>query len=74
MNLAASINTVIRFGRMKPAQFSQALATLGWSQAEFARRTGVTDVTVSRWANGRTIPPWVPEYLRVLLLAKEMLG
>lgn len=59
---------------MKTAQFSHALGTLGWSQAEFARRTGVTAVTVSRWMGGRKMPPWVAEYLRVMLLAKEMLG
>lgn len=75
MWLAGFINTVIRLGRMKPAQFSQSIATLGWAQAEFARRTGVTAVTVSRWTNGHTpIPKWVAEYLRVMLLAKEMLA
>lgn len=59
---------------MKAADFSFSLGKLGWSQAEFARRTGVTPVTVSRWATeARPLPKWVPEYLRVLILAREIL-
>jgi transcriptional regulator with XRE-family HTH domain len=60
---------------MKPEKFKDALTQLGMSQAEFARRTGVDATTVSRWMQGHSpLPTWAVEYIRVLLLAKEMLG
>lgn len=60
---------------MKPEKFKDALSQLGWSQAEFARRTGVDATTISRWMQGHSpLPAWAVEYMRVLLLAKEMLG
>jgi transcriptional regulator with XRE-family HTH domain len=60
---------------MKADHFSFSLGKLGWTQAEFSRRTGVTTVTVSRWMNGHSpFPKWVAEYLRVVVLAREILG
>lgn len=60
---------------MKPEKFKDSLSKLGWSQAEFARRTGIDATTISRWMQGRSpLPAWAAEYVRVLLLAKEMLG
>lgn len=60
---------------MKPEKFKDALSQLGMSQAEFARRTGVDATTVSRWMQGHSpLPQWAVEYIRVLLLAKEILG
>jgi len=60
---------------MRPEKFKDALSKLGWSQAEFARRTGIDATTISRWMQGHSpLPAWAAEYVRVLLLAKEMLG
>lgn len=48
---------------------------MDWSQAELGRRLGVHVNTVSAWATGKVaVPAYVVEYLRVMLLAKEMLG
>lgn len=42
---------------MTAAEFKTALAILGWSQAEAARRLEVTQGAVSRWISGkRKIP------------------
>jgi transcriptional regulator with XRE-family HTH domain len=51
-----------------------ALRMLGWSQAELGRRLGVSANGVSAWATGAvSVPKYVEEYLRVALLAKEIL-
>lgn len=48
---------------------------LNWSQADLARRLGVHVNTVSAWATGKgDVPGYASEYLRVALLAKEILG
>ncbi|WP_186083613.1 helix-turn-helix domain-containing protein [Burkholderia gladioli] len=58
---------------MKPDQFSRALATLQWSQADFARRTGVHAQTVNRWCNGHTsIPPMAVAYIELALAVKAL--
>jgi transcriptional regulator with XRE-family HTH domain len=49
----------------------EALERLGWSKAELCRRLGLHRNTPSRWKDG--VPRYVAEYLRVSLLAKEML-
>ena len=60
---------------MKPEKFKDALSQLGMSQAKFAERMGIDATTVSRWMQGHTpLPQWAVEYIRVLLLAKEILG
>lgn len=42
---------------MRPADFSAAIAALGWSQEEAARQLGVDGRTVRRWVAGdRAIP------------------
>lgn len=58
---------------MKTADFSHSLATLGWTQAEFARRLGVDPTTVSRWMGAQRFPKWVGEYLRLAVLVKTAL-
>ena len=53
----------------------EALRCLGWSQADLSRRMGVHVNTVTLWATGRgVVPGYVREYLRVMVLAKEMVG
>lgn len=49
----------------------QALAELGWKQADLCRRIGMGKNTVSTWAaNGA--PAWVGEYLRALLAIERL--
>lgn len=51
-----------------------ALDTLGWSQAELARRIEVHANSVSGWMTGKTpLPGPVKAYLRLAVKAKEML-
>lgn len=52
---------------MTPEQFKSRLIALGWSQAEFSRKTGVTTMTISRWMTGgiTKIPSWVDGYLQL---------
>ena len=58
---------------MTPAEFTAALAALGWKQSDFCRKTGLTKQTPSRWANGLTpIQPWVPAYLGAMLEIKRL--
>jgi transcriptional regulator with XRE-family HTH domain len=53
---------------MTPEQFTAALAALGWKQAEFCRKAGLTDQTPSRWVHGQSpIPKWVGAYLDAML-------
>ena len=50
---------------MNPAEFGDALHTLGWSDSEFGRRVNVNRVTVSRWRRGRQpIPERIAAWLR----------
>lgn len=52
---------------LTPEQFTVALDALGWKQADFARRTGLTVQAVSKWATGQVTPPlWAGEYLGLL--------
>lgn len=52
---------------MTPEQFAQALDALGWTQAEFCRKTGVSRNTPSRWTLGDApIASWVPAYLEAM--------
>lgn len=49
---------------MTPEQFTAALGSLHWNQADFNRKVGVDKSTASSWATGKTpIPKWVPAYL-----------
>jgi transcriptional regulator with XRE-family HTH domain len=60
---------------MTSTEFQSQLARLGWSQAEFARRTGVGKSTVNRWSRGHdAVPKWAAAHLKMLLLATEMLA
>jgi transcriptional regulator with XRE-family HTH domain len=53
---------------MTAEQFKDALARIGWSQADFAERAGLTRPTVSRWATGfAPPPPWAGAWLETLL-------
>jgi transcriptional regulator with XRE-family HTH domain len=46
-------------------EFKERLTALGWKQADFARSTGITKISVSNWANGHPIPEWVASYLHI---------
>jgi transcriptional regulator with XRE-family HTH domain len=49
-------------------QFRESLAILGWQQADFAEKTGLTRQTVNAWAAGRSPPPpWAGAYLGAML-------
>jgi transcriptional regulator with XRE-family HTH domain len=53
---------------MTAQQFKDALERLGWQQADFAERAGLTRTTVSRWATGAAPPPpWAGAWLETLL-------
>lgn len=49
-------------------ELRDALKVLGWTQAEFGRRTGVSPDAVSRWATGNVAPPpWCAAFLNAML-------
>jgi transcriptional regulator with XRE-family HTH domain len=53
---------------MSAEQFRSALERLGWQQADFAERAGLTRQTVNRWATGfAPPPPWAGAWLETLL-------
>jgi transcriptional regulator with XRE-family HTH domain len=53
---------------LSPGQLVDALTALGWKQAEFARRTGMSTTAVNRWATGRDPAPlWATAYLEAML-------
>jgi transcriptional regulator with XRE-family HTH domain len=56
---------------MTTKEFRKALADLGWSQAETARRCGMTRITINRYANGTPIPELMAAYIRAVLALKE---
>lgn len=51
--------------------FSEALISLGWTQKELCGRLNLHPNTPGNWVE---VPRYVEEYLRVCLLAREMLG
>jgi transcriptional regulator with XRE-family HTH domain len=53
---------------------SQALKQIGWTQAQLAKRLGVTPQTVSGWVTSGDEPAYVSEYVRVLLFAHAILN
>lgn len=60
---------------MNSIDLKAALSELGWSQKYLASRLGCDEDTVSRWCTGKTaVPAYVSEYIRVVALAKEILG
>jgi putative zinc finger/helix-turn-helix YgiT family protein len=55
-------------GRLAPAEIRFLRKYLGWSGADFAKRTGTKPETVSRWENGRALMgPQADRLLRVLV-------
>ncbi len=52
---------------MQADELRACLDELGWKQIDLARRVGVRGATVSVWATGGTIPPWVEQYLGMVL-------
>jgi putative zinc finger/helix-turn-helix YgiT family protein len=55
-------------GRLAPAEIRFLRKNLGWSGADFAKRTGTKPETVSRWENGRAaMGPQADRLLRVLV-------
>ncbi len=58
---------------MKPDEFTDTLAALGWKQSDLARRLDLDRNTPSRWANGRTpVPQWAAEYLGAMLAIERL--
>lgn len=52
---------------MEPCEFKKRVKSLGWSDAEAARRLGVSRGTVSRWVKGdRRIPETAIRLLNIL--------
>lgn len=52
---------------MTKEDFKAALAVIGWSQSECARKTGLTDSTVSRYATGEAeVPEWLVRHLAAM--------
>jgi transcriptional regulator with XRE-family HTH domain len=50
---------------MTGVELITALATIGWSQRELARRLGIDEATVRRWARSATpVPRPVAAWLR----------
>lgn len=52
---------------MQADELKACLDELGWKQIDLARRVGVRGATVSAWATGGPIPPWVEQYLGMVL-------
>jgi DNA-binding transcriptional regulator YiaG len=53
---------------------NEALEKLDWDGNDLARRLGLHQNTVSLWSSGkRPVPGYAEEYLRVMVLAKEIL-
>ena len=52
---------------MQADKLKASLKELGWKQSDLARKLSVKDATVSRWATGELIPPYVEQYLGVML-------
>lgn len=60
---------------MNPEQFKAALKQCGWTQKNLAGRLGLNTDTVSLWATGKSpVPGYVVEYMRVLELARQIVG
>jgi hypothetical protein len=58
---------------MTPEEFKERITGLGWSQAAFARKTGLTANTVSQWVTGTIsrVPEWVDAYLNLAESVKK---
>lgn len=57
---------------MTPEEFRAALRRLGWKQADFCRRAGLAENTVSNWQRREDVPAWAAEYLRALGAIKSL--
>ncbi|NDG51026.1 MAG: XRE family transcriptional regulator [Rhodospirillales bacterium] len=56
---------------MTPEQLRTTLRSIGWKQADLARKAGVHRTTVATWcAEGP--PPWVAEYVGALAAIAEL--
>jgi putative transcriptional regulator len=58
-------------GRLAPVEIRFLRKHLGWSGADFAKRTGTKPETVSRWENGRALMGPQADRLLRLLVARE---
>ena len=67
--IAAAV--IRRKGRLAPPEIRFLRKYLGWSSADFAKRTGTRPETVSRWENGRTLMGPQADRLLRLLVARE---
>jgi transcriptional regulator with XRE-family HTH domain len=60
---------------MTPAEFSDALAALGWSRRHLAEQLGCDTGLANRWAAGRAaIPPRIARWLMLLVKDHERRG
>lgn len=60
---------------MTGADLDSTLNGLGWRGIDLANRLKVSPVTVSGWRRGHApVPGYVEEYLRVVVLVREMAG
>lgn len=59
---------------MTPDEFTGALARLGWTEEQLAKRLGINSFDFVRWHAGDPIDKYVAEYLRVMLLLQEAVG
>lgn len=58
---------------MAPRTFRTHLTFLGWKQKDFAKKLGVTQESVSRWANDKApIPEYVVAYLDAVCSIKRI--
>jgi transcriptional regulator with XRE-family HTH domain len=61
---------------MNLLDLDRCLATLGWSDAELARRVGVTKLTMVRWRKSGSVPAhiglWLEAYAADVALANEL--
>ena len=57
---------------MNAMMLRKHLKTLGWSQAELARRIKVTPTAVSRWCNGSKVPGSVVAYVEQSVKVKKL--
>ncbi|GEM_PF-2272368 len=58
---------------LTPDEFKAALRQLGWKQADFARKAGLSHPTPSRWVAGEVpIPEWAEAFLGMAIEVQRL--